>query len=137
VLDHFRRRALRRLGLQCVAAEEVDLLQLREQRRARRAAGHALHLVHRQRFVDVDARGIELGAREVPRDHQHVALHLLLARGPEPIRPAALHQLDELVIVRGQEALERLALVGRVDRDRANGGLPRMGGQAHGEASSG
>ena len=40
-------------------------------------------------------------------------------------------QLDELIVVRGKKALEHLALVGGIDRDRANRLLLRVRGEAH------
>ena len=65
--------------------------------------------------------------------------HALLARRGQPVGPAALDQLDELVVVRRQVPAERLLLVRRVDGDRADG-LGRGvapnehgGGEARGE----
>src|SRR5258708_31711408 len=53
------RRALERLGIQRVAAEEIDLLELREQSRAGIAARGALQLVRGQELVRPQSIGIE------------------------------------------------------------------------------
>jgi hypothetical protein len=57
---------------------------------------------------------------------RQIALHALPARGGEPIRAAALDELDEVVVALGQPLLEDFALVGGVDGDRADGSLRRM-----------
>ena len=114
-------RALHRLGVQRIAAEQVDLLQLRKEARARIATRHALHLVDRQRFAGVDLVGVELvAAVEMTRDQQHVAAHTFAACGREPVKTPALDELDELVLVRRQIAAERLAFVRGIDGDRAH-----------------
>ena len=85
----FGRCAAHRVGVEGVAAEEIDFLQLRKQSRARFAARRALELVHRQRLAHVEAVRVELGAAvEMARDDERVAL----ARGcctPTRASPAA------------------------------------------------
>jgi hypothetical protein len=125
-----RHGALHGLGLQAVAAEEVDLLQLREEP-ARAAALHALDLVDLQGFPGIGPGGIELGAGEVSGDQEHIALDPFPARGSEPIGAAAFHQLDEFEALRRKETAERLALVGGVDGDGADD-LPAVAPKASG-----
>jgi hypothetical protein len=59
---------------------------------------------------------------------EHVALHALAAGGREPVGASALDQLDEVELALRQPLLQELALVGRVDGDRADG-LARGGGR--------
>ena len=121
----FGRRAYAGFGVQGIAAEQIDFLQLREQSRAGVAAGGALHLGDRQEFIRVEVLGEELLAVEMAGDDQNVAADALPAGRSEPVRPAALHQLDELIFVLGEIAPERLLFVGRIDGDRADGALWR------------
>ncbi len=119
-----RRRVLGRVGIEALATEEVNLLQLREEARARVAARGALELVHLEVLVLRDVVRIERVARvEMAGDHQRVALHAALARAREPVVAALLHQLHELVLAFRQVLAERLALVGRVHRNGADGFL--------------
>ncbi len=116
-----RRRVLRRVGIQALAAEEVDLLQVREEARARVAARGALQLVDLEEVVVLDLVGVErLAGVEMPGDNKDVALHAALAGAAQPIGAPLFHQLDELVLVLGQETAEHLALVRRVDGDGAH-----------------
>ena len=114
-------RALRRLGIERVAAEQVDLVELREQSRARIAARDALHLGDRQVLAHRDLVGEEhLAAVVVAGDDEDVAAQAGAARRLEPVRPVPLDQLDEREPVGRQAPAERVPLVGRVDRDRAD-----------------
>ncbi len=84
-----RRCAAHGFRVQRVAAEEIDLLQLREQARARVAAGGALEFLDRQEFARVEPVRVELGAAvEVTGYEQHVARHAGAARRTEPIGAA-------------------------------------------------
>jgi hypothetical protein len=127
------RGVLARVGVEALAAEEVYLLQLREQVRARGAAGSALQLVDLEVLVLLQTVGIErVAGVEVSGDDQRVALDFLLARRPQPVGPALLHQLDEFVIPLRQARAEGLLLVGGVDGDGANRlflGENRRGGE--------
>ena len=134
------RRAAHRFRVQRIAAEKVDLLQLRKQSRARVAARRALHFLDGQELGGVETIRVELvAAVEMPGDDERVAAHALMARRGEPIRPSALDQLDEAIVVARQVALENVLLVGRIDGDRADrlrlrdGDTgPRGGSSAHG-----
>ena len=120
--------ALPRAGVQRVAAEQVHLLQLREESRARVTARDALHLVDGQALARVEAVRVELAAVvEVAGDDQNVALNPLAARRCQPIGAAALHEFDELEIPGRKRAPQCLPLVGRVDGDGADG----LGGGAN------
>ena len=67
-----------------------------------------------EEFAVVEAVGVELGAVvEVARDDERVTGHAAVAGLLEPVRAAALHQLDEAVLVLRQPALEGVLLVGR------------------------
>src|SRR5262249_6342713 len=107
------RRAAARTGVERVAAEQIHFLELREETGTGRAARRALQLVDRERLARVEPARVELGSVvEVSRDEKDVTAHALPARGCEPVGPAALHQLDELELVRGKMALEAFLLVG-------------------------
>ncbi len=108
-----RRRALERFGIQRVAAEEIDLLELREQSRARIAARGTLQLVRGQELVRPQSIGIEfVVAVIVTGDDQHVAADFLLAGRRQPIGPSPLDQLDELKSIRRQAPSKCFLLVG-------------------------
>ena len=118
----FGGRAFHRFRIERVATEEVDLLQLREQSRARVTARNALHFVDRQRFPDVQPIRIELVAViEMPRDEQDVAADALAAGRRQPIGASVLDQFDELELVGGQPAAKRFFFVRGIDGDRADG----------------
>src|SRR5437763_1104564 len=86
--------------VQRVAAEQVDLLQVREQSGARAGAGDPLHLLDRKRLALVEPVGVELGAGvEVAGNDEDVATDAGAARRSEPIGPAVLDQLDEMILV--------------------------------------
>ena len=109
----FGRRVALRFGVQCVAAEEVDLLELREEAGTGIAAGDALHFGDRQELARLDLIGEEfVTAVVVTRDHQNVAANAGMTCRGEPIRAAALDQLDESVLFGRQITLERVLLVG-------------------------
>src|SRR5690242_16979497 len=111
--DDFRRCGLHGFGIQRVAAEQIDFLELREESGTRVAARHALHFVDRQRLTGIDLVGIELVASvEMTRNEQYVAANAFATRGCEPVGTTTLDELDELVLVCGEVAPERLALVG-------------------------
>ena len=75
-------RALARLGVEGIAAEEIDLLGLREETGTRVAARDALHLVDGQEFLRLGPIREELvAAVVVARDDQHVAADVLATRG--------------------------------------------------------
>jgi len=119
--QHLARRRAHGLRVQRVAAHEVDLLELREKTGARFAARDALHLLDGQGFPIVEAIGVELRAAvEVSGDQEHVASHALLARAPQPVGPAALDELDEIVVRGRQRAAQDFALVVGVDGDGAH-----------------
>jgi hypothetical protein len=119
--DDLGRCALRGFRVQRVAAEEVNLLELREETRTGIAARRPLHLLDGQRFTGIYAVGVELvPAVEMPRNQQDIATDALPARGGEPIRATSLDKLDEIELIGRHAALEHFALVGRVDGDRAN-----------------
>ena len=112
----------RRLRVQRVAAEEIHFLQPGEEPGARIAAGNALHFAHGQRLAGVDPIRIELvAAIEVPGDEQRIATHALPASGRKPVGPSTFHELDEVELIRRHAPAKRLTLVGRIDRDRADG----------------
>ena len=118
------RGELDRVGTQRIASEEVDLLQLREQTGTRVAAGRALHLRDRKELARGDLIRIEFGAAvEMARDDEEIAAHALPAGRCEPIGTTAFHQLDELVLVRGQTLPEHFLFVGGIDGDRAHRAL--------------
>src|SRR5205814_8107009 len=90
----FRGHALQRLGVERIAAEEINLLQLRKQARARFAARRALHLVDRQVLARSRLIRIELVASVVmPRDHKNVATCALLAGLGKPVGAPSDHEL--------------------------------------------
>ncbi|MET0681819.1 MAG: hypothetical protein ABWZ29_00595 [Casimicrobiaceae bacterium] len=120
----FGGRAGDRLRIQCVATEEIDLLQLREQSGTGLAAGRALHFGDRKRFTHGQPVGVELGpAVEMAGDDQQIAANALPASRSEPIPATALHQLDKLVLVFRQSLAKNFPFVGRIDGDGANGAL--------------
>ena len=115
------RRTAHRFRVQRVAAEEIDLLQLREQSGARVAAGGPLHLVDGQKLARVQPVRVKLvAAIEVAGDDQQVAVDAFAARRGQPIRATALHQLHEIVFVRAKVPAEHFPFVGRIDGDRAH-----------------
>jgi hypothetical protein len=118
------------------AAEEVDLLQVLEEPRARIAARRALENVHGKRLVVLQARRVELGSGEVARDEQDVAAHALAAGRAQPITIAVLDQLDEVEAFGRQVTAEDLPFVGRVDGNGADGLLLRMD-RGHGKDDHG
>jgi hypothetical protein len=124
--------AVHALAVERVAAEHVDLLELREEARAGIAAGGALHFGNGQVLGDRQLIGEEVVAIEVPRDDQHVATDLLLACSRKPVGPAPLDELDELVILVGKVTTKRFAFVRRVDSDRAHRPPGVRGGHTEG-----
>src|SRR6185503_6511853 len=103
----------RGVRVQALAAEEVDLLQLPEERGARMAARGALELVHLEARLDVDLVGVEGLARvEMAGDDEHVALHVAPACALEPVVVRPVKELDEAVLSRRQVAPESFLLVG-------------------------
>ena len=78
--------------------------------------------------VDLELVGKEVGAVEVTGNDEDVALDLLLARGSEPIAPSAFDEFDELEVLFGKMATKCLALVVRVDGDRADSAFTGRGG---------
>src|ERR1700686_4868085 len=102
-------------GVQRVAAEEVDLLELREQSGTRSTARDALHLVDRQKLARLELVGEKLVAAViVPGNDEDIAADALPARRFEPIRTASFDELDELKFVRRQALAKSFLLVGRV-----------------------
>ena len=126
-LRDVRGHALHALAVQRIAAEHVDLLQVREHAGARAAARRALHLRDRQVLADLQLVGEEVAAVEMTGDHQDIAFHLLLARRCEPVAAAVLDQFDEGEVLLGKVAAKRFALLSRVDGDRADGALSGVG----------
>ena len=117
----FRGGARDGVRIQRVAAEKVDLLQLREQAGTGVAAGDALHLGDRQGFARAQPIRVELApVVEMARDDEQVTANALPAGRGEPIGTAALHQLHELVLVFGQALPKDLFFVRRIDGDGAN-----------------
>jgi hypothetical protein len=73
-------------------------------------------------------------------DDQDIAANALAARRLQPVGPAVLDELDELILVAREELAQGVLFVRRVDRDRADGLLvgarraptPPSGAQARG-----
>jgi hypothetical protein len=116
------RRAVQRSRVERVAAVEVNLLQLREQRRAGLAARQALQVGHRQVILRLLAvREEDTAAVIVPRDHQHVAGDGRTAGRGQPIGAAWLDELQPAKTLGRQMARKGGLLVRRVDRQGADG----------------
>ena len=72
-------------------------------------------------LADVELVRVEHGAAvEVAGDDQQVAANVLPAGRGQPVGTAALHQLDEPVLLVRQVPAEGLLLVGRIDGDGAD-----------------
>ena len=133
----FGGRARDGFRVQRVAAEKVDLLQLREQSGTGVAAGGALHLGDRQGFARAQPIRVELGpVVEMAGDDEQVAANALPAGRGEPIGAAALHQLHELVLVFRQALPKDLLFVRRIDGDGADRALAGVSLGAHKPAAS-
>jgi hypothetical protein len=108
----FGRRAAHRFGIERVAAEKIDLLELREEAGTGIAAGNALHFGDRQELACLEPIGKELvAAVVVAGDHEDVAANAGPARGSKPVRPVALDELDEPVLVSWHVPAERVLLI--------------------------
>src|SRR6476646_249541 len=123
---NFVRRPIQRIGIERVAAEQVNLLELREEPRTGVAARDTLHFGDRKRLARVYPVGVELvAAVEMTGDQQYVAANALAARRRQPVGPSPFHELDELVAIRRQAAPERFLFIRGIDGDRADGRLVR------------
>ena len=109
------RRAAHRFGVERVAAEEIDLFELREQSRTGVAARRALHLVDGQKLARVQPIRIELGAVvEMAGDEENVASDTLAAGRFEPVGAA-----EEVLVPLKAEARRRKAqILRRGERQR-------------------
>jgi len=117
----FARRAVARLRLQRVAAEQVHLFELREQSFGRCAARRLLQLMHGQELTVVEAVGVELGAVvEVTRNDERIADHATAPRCAQPVCLAALHQFNVPVLAARQVAYKSVFFVRRIDGDGAH-----------------
>ena len=117
---HLARHARVRLRVERVAAEEVDLLQLREESRARAVARHALELVDGQVLARLGAVGEELvAAIVVAGDDERVALHPRAACRFEPVGAAVLDELDEFILAGTERLAKGFLLVRGIDGDGA------------------
>ena len=141
--SYFSGRALVGPRIQCVATEEIDFFEVREQPRAGGAARHALHLVDRQILARHRLIREEFIAPVVVAGNdQDVAADVLTASRCQPIRPPLFHQLDELKLVGRQASSERLLLVGGIANQaviaimRVSVALLRSSGGREGSATS-
>ena len=113
------------LGIQGIAAEEIDFLHIRKQTGTGGTARSAFHLLDRQEVIDFCLVRVELGPVEMAGNDQNVAMNLLAARRGEPVRATSLQQLDKLILLGGQVPAKRLFFVWRVDGDGADRTLAR------------